>query len=120
MWLALFEAVLEIISIPTETEPSRNKRRRKWAKYLFIFSLMTLLVAIILAPELYHFQHKALMLTLFTLCSLILGSITLALLILLKVIRSIYPQNFLLLFASISILYSIILCVLNLKFELIS
>lgn len=118
--LALFESILELISIPTGPKPSGNKRRSKWAEYLFIFNLLAPLLAIMLAPELYHFQNKALMLTLLSLCAMLLGSLTLALLILLRAIRSIYPQNFLLLFASISMLYSIILCVLNLNFALIS
>lgn len=120
MWRALFESILDITSINTGSGPSGNKRRSKWAEYPFVFSLLALLLAIMLAPELYHFQNKALLLTLLALSSMFLGSLTLGFLIIIKALRSIYPQNFLLLFASITIIYSIILCVLNLKFGLIS
>lgn len=120
MWRALFESILDITSIHTRSGSSGNKRRSRWAEYLFVFSLLVLLMAIMLAPELYRFQNKTLILTLLTLSSMFLGSLTLSFLIIIKVLRSIYPQNFLMLFASITIIYSIILCVLNLKFEFIS
>ncbi len=115
MWRALFESILDISSIP-----SGNKRRSKWAEYLFIFCLLCLILAITLVPELYSFQNKTLLLTLLTLSSMFLGSLTLGFLTLIKVLRSMYPQDFLLLFASVAILYSILLCGLNLKFGLIS
>lgn len=120
MLRALFESILDLASIHTGREPSGNKRRSNWAEYLFVFCLIGLILAITLAPELYHFQNKTLLLTLLTLSSMFLGSLTLAFLVLVKVLRSIYPQDFLLLFASIAIIYSIILCVLNLKFGIIS
>lgn len=120
MWRALFESILDMTSINSGSEPSGNKRRSKWAEYLFVVSLLALILAITLAPELYPFQNKTLMLTLLTLSSMFLGSLTLSFLVIIKALRSIYPQNFLLLFASITIIYSIILCVLNHKFELIS
>lgn len=120
MWRVIFESILELGSIHTGPGPSGNRRRSKWAEYLFIFSLLGLILAVALVPEMYGFQNKLLLLTLLTLSAMFLGSLTLAFLILVKILRSIYPQDFLLLFASITIIYSIILCVLNLKFELIS
>lgn len=120
MWRTLFESILDITNINSGAEPSGNKHRSKWAEYLFVVSLLALALAITLRPELYHFQNKTLVLTLLILSAMFLGSLTLALLIFVKVLRSMYPQDFLLLFTSISILYSIILCILNLKFELIS
>ena len=119
MWRALFESILEMGSSPGP-EPSGNKRRSKWAEYLFVFSLLGLILAVTLVPGMYDFQNKLLLLTLLTLSAMFLGSLTLAFLILVKVLRSMYPRDFLLLFASITIIYSIILCALNLKFELIS
>lgn len=119
MWRALFESIFEMGSSPGP-EPPGNKRRSKWAEYLFIFSLLSLILAVGLVPEMYGFQNKLLLLTLLTLSAMFLGSLTLAFLILVKILRSIYPQDFLLLFASITIIYSIILCLLNLKFGLIS
>lgn len=120
MWRALFESILKMDNMHTGPEPSGNKRRSKWAEYLFIFSLLGLILAVTLFPGMYRFQNKLLLLTLLTLSAMFLGSLTLFFLGLVKVLRSMYPQDFLLLFASITIIYSIILCVLNLKFELIS
>ncbi|GEM_PF-1483040 len=120
MWRALFESILEMGSMHTGPESPGNKRRSKWAEYLFIFSLLGLILAVTLVPGMYDFQNKLLLLTLLTLSAMFLGSLTLGFLVLVKVLRSMYPQDFLLLFASITIIYSIILCALNLKFELIS
>ncbi|MBL7704457.1 MAG: hypothetical protein JNM21_02810 [Taibaiella sp.] len=120
MWRALFESILKMDNMHTGPEPSGNKRRSKWAEYLFIFSLLGLILAVTLFPGMYRFQNKLLLLTLLTLSAMFLGSLTLSFLGLVKVLHSMYPQDFLLLFASITIIYSIILCVLNLKFELIS
>lgn len=120
MWRALFESILDIASINTGRESPGNKRQSKWTEYLFIFCLLGLLLAITLVPELYAFQNKILLLKLLTLSAMFLASLTLGFLILVKVLRSIYPQGFLLLFASIAIIYSLLLCMLNLKFGLIS
>lgn len=119
MWRALIEAILDSSSIQIDPGKRDNKRRSRWAEYLLISGLLLLVLVINLAPALYSIENKGLLLALLTLSSLLLSSITLILLVLIKVIRSIYPQNFLLLYLSLAIIYSMLLSLLNLKFEII-
>ena len=120
MWQALFESILEVGSMNTGPIYSGNKRRSKWGGMALVGSLFCLVAVINFAPECFRAQHLGWLITLVAFIALLLSSTTLALMILLRIIKSIYPKNFLLLFTTLAIIYSLILFGVNLKFEFIS